>query len=84
MAPAYQINSFLGKAPLIGDLFVNRKGEGLLALSYEVEGAAAEPRVTVNPLSALAPGVLRRMFEGGSDADASRPAADQPGFVDRD
>jgi hypothetical protein len=76
VAPAYQVNSFLGKAPLIGDLFVNRKGEGLLALSYEVEGEPAEPRVTVNPLSALAPGVLRRMFEGGSNAEADRPATD--------
>ncbi len=64
VAPAYQVNSFLGKTPVIGDLFVNRKGEGLLALSYEVDGTTAEPRVTVNPLSALAPGVLRRMFEG--------------------
>ncbi len=67
VAPAYQVNSFLGKTPLIGEIFVNKKGEGLLALSYEVDGAATEPRVTVNPLSALAPGVLRRMFEGPGD-----------------
>lgn len=71
VAPAYQVNSFLGKAPVIGDLFVNRKGEGLLALSYEVDGTAGEPRVTVNPLSALAPGVLRRMFEGGKTEEAT-------------
>lgn len=71
VAPAYQLNSFLGKAPVIGDLFVNRKGEGLLALSYEVDGDATEPRVTVNPLSALAPGVFRRMFEGGRAGDAA-------------
>lgn len=73
VAPAYQVNSFLGKAPLIGDLFVNRKGEGLLALSYEVDGAAAEPRVTVNPLSALTPGVLRRMFEGLGAGEKTPP-----------
>jgi hypothetical protein len=65
VAPAYQVNSLLGKTPVIGGLFVNREGEGLLALAYEVDGPPAEPRVTVNPLSALAPGVLRRMFEGG-------------------
>ncbi len=65
VAPAYQVNSILGRTPLIGDLFVNRDGEGLLALSYSIGGPAAEPRVTVNPLSALAPGVFRRMFEGG-------------------
>ncbi len=63
VAPAYQINSFLGKAPLIGDLFVNRSGEGVIALSYAVTGAPSEPTIAVNPLSALTPGVMRRMFE---------------------
>ncbi len=67
VAPAYGVNSLLGRTPVIGDIFVNREGEGLLALAYTIEGPAAEPRVTVNPLSALAPGVLRRMFEGGRD-----------------
>jgi len=64
VAPAYGVNSLLGKAPVIGDIFVNRKGEGLLALSYDVSGPTSEPRVTVNPLSAFTPGVFRRMFEG--------------------
>ncbi len=74
VAPAYQVNSFLGKAPVIGDLFVNRKGEGILALSYAVDGEANEPRVTVNPLSALTPGVLRRMFEGArAEGEAGGP-----------
>lgn len=67
VAPAYQVNSILGRAPVIGDLFVNRDGEGLLAISYKIDGSSAEPRVTVNPLSALAPGVFRRMFENGRD-----------------
>lgn len=77
VAPAYQVNSFLGKTPVIGDLFVSRKGEGLLALSYDVAGPANEPRVTVNPLSALAPGVFRRMFEGGrAEEEEPAPAED--------
>ena len=71
VAPAYGVNSILGRTPVIGDLFVNRKGEGLLALAYTIDGPAAEPRVTVNPLSALAPGVLRRMFEVGRDDPAT-------------
>lgn len=64
IAPAYQVNSLLGKAPIIGDIFVNRQGEGVVALSYNVAGPSDMPVVTVNPLSALAPGFLRRMFEG--------------------
>ena len=74
VAPAYQVNSFLGKAPIIGDILVNRKGEGVLALSYDVDGPAAEPRVTVNPLSAFAPGVFRRMFEGRAPEEEATAA----------
>ena len=73
VAPAYGVNSLLGKTPVIGGLFVNRKGEGLLALSYDVGGPAAEPRVTVNPLSAFTPGVFRRMFEGRAETDEAPP-----------
>jgi hypothetical protein len=69
VAPAYGVNSLLGKAPVIGDIFVNRKGEGLLALSYDVSGPTNEPRVTVNPLSAFTPGLFRRMFEGRAPED---------------
>lgn len=74
VAPAYGVNSLLGKTPVIGDIFVNRKGEGLLALSYDVAGPAIEPRVSVNPLSAFTPGVFRRMFEGGANDDAAEDA----------
>ncbi len=71
VAPAYGVNSLLGRTPLIGDLFVNRSGEGLFALSYDVSGAVRQPTISVNPLSALTPGVLRRMFEDdGRDQDA--------------
>ncbi|MEO0320785.1 MAG: AsmA-like C-terminal region-containing protein, partial [Pseudomonadota bacterium] len=63
LAPIYQINAILGNTPLIGPLLVNRKGEGLLAVSYEITGEVTAPMVTIKPLSALAPGVLRRAFE---------------------
>lgn len=79
VAPAYGFNSLLGKTPVIGDLFVNRKGEGLLALTYDVAGPASEPRVTVNPLSALTPGVFRRMFEGRAEEGEGPPEAREGG-----
>lgn len=63
IAPVYAVNSFLGGAPLVGDFFVNREGEGVLALAYSVSGQSDSPTITVNPLSALAPGFLRRIFE---------------------
>ena len=63
VAPAYGVNSLLGSIPLLGDLFVSREGEGVVAFSYGVTGPIGEPTVTVNTLSALAPGVFRRIFE---------------------
>lgn len=75
IAPAYQVNSLLGKAPLVGGIFVNRAGEGLVALSYNVTGPASAPTVSVNPLSALAPGVIRRMFEGRDTEAKPGPSA---------
>lgn len=77
VAPAYQVNSLLGKTPIIGDILVNREGEGVVALSYTVSGEAAAPMVTVNPLSALTPGVLRRMFEG-RETLPEEPASPSP------
>lgn len=74
VAPAYGVNSLLGKTPVIGDLFVSRKGEGVLALSYDVAGPVSEPRVTVNPLSAFTPGLFRRMFEGRAPEEAEEEA----------
>ncbi len=84
VAPAYQVNSFLGKAPVIGDLFVNRDGEGVVALSYSVKGSVAAPKISVNPLSALAPGFMRRIFEperpslDGYFADGDRASEPTP------
>ena len=64
--PAYTINSVLGNLPLLGPLLVGREGEGIFGVTYAVKGATDNPSVIVNPLSAIAPGVLRRLFEFGS------------------
>jgi hypothetical protein len=49
--------------PVIGDLLVSRRGEGVFGMTYSINGHAGEPRVGVNPVSALTPGILRRIFE---------------------
>lgn len=62
LVPAYTANSMLGSIPVIGDIFVGKKGEGVFALSYTVRGKFDEAQVAVNPLSALTPGFLRNIF----------------------
>lgn len=63
LAPAYGVNSLLGQIPVLGDVLVSRRGEGVFAVTFGVSGPWSETQVSVNPLSALAPGVLRRLFE---------------------
>lgn len=67
LVPSFGINSALGGVPILGDLFVSRDGEGVFSLTYGVRGSLAEANVSVNPLSAITPGVLRRVFENPGD-----------------
>ncbi len=79
MVPAYALNSLLGKVPIVGGILTGGSGEGVFALTYRVEGDLDDPQVTINPLSALAPGILRKMFEGpkaelpSEEAEQARP-----------
>ena len=61
VVPSYTINSVLGRIPLLGDVLVGGEGEGVFAFTYKIEGSLDAPKVTVNPLSALAPGFLRNI-----------------------
>ena len=61
VAPAYMINSLLGNIPVIGQL-LGGGSQGLIAANYRLSGATSHPAVAVNPLSALAPGILRQLF----------------------
>jgi hypothetical protein len=62
--PAYAINALPGKIPVVGHLFTAEKGGGLFAVRVKVSGLLDDPVVSVNPLSALTPGVLRDVFGG--------------------
>lgn len=81
VVPAYAINSALGHLPLVGDLFTGgQKGGGVFAATYKMTGPREDPKVTVNPLTALAPGFLRNLFgvfspDGKDKADAHDPGA---------
>lgn len=66
--PAYALNSFLGRIPLIGHLFTAEKGGGLFAMRAHVYGKIDAPEVSVNPLSVFLPGFLRGIFGLGTPA----------------
>lgn len=68
VAPVYALNSILGNAPIIGDIFVGKKGEGLVAFTYSVSGQTSDPKVFVNPLSVLTPGIFRKLMQPSREA----------------
>jgi hypothetical protein len=81
LVPSFGMNSALGGIPILGDLVVGRDGEGVFSLTYGVRGKLDKANVSVNPLSALAPGVIRRIFENPSDTkipEAKPRAPDAP------
>ncbi len=71
VVPAYSINKFLGSVPIVGRLLRGENGVGAFAVTYSVRGPAANPSVTVNPLSVLVPGFIRDLF--GDLAESATP-----------
>ena len=62
VVPAYSLNTFIEFIPILGNLLTGGEGEGIFAATYRVSGTTEDPDVSVNPLSALAPGFLRDLF----------------------
>ncbi|MBD0865067.1 MAG: hypothetical protein GDA36_05385 [Rhodobacteraceae bacterium] len=54
ISPVYLLNS-------IGQI-ISRQGEGLFGFNYRLNGPAAQPSISVNPMSVLVPGFLRDIF----------------------
>ena len=62
IVPAYIFNTLPGRIPILGKLFSPERGGGLFAATFSLQGPAAQPRVKVNPLAALLPGMLRDLL----------------------
>ncbi|WP_407160331.1 DUF3971 domain-containing protein [Bradyrhizobium sp. STM 3557] len=61
--PAYGLNNIAGQIPLFGLLLGNGNKEGFIGVTYEVVGTPGKPVVRINPISAMAPGVFRNIFQ---------------------
>lgn len=60
--PLYAINNVFGQIPILGLFLGGGNKEGLLGITYEATGSPSSPRITVNPISAVAPGLLRKLL----------------------
>ncbi|MGB3626773.1 MAG: AsmA-like C-terminal region-containing protein, partial [Henriciella sp.] len=81
LVPSFGVNSMLGGVPIIGDLFVGREGEGIFSLTYSVRGTLDKAQVTINPLSAVTPGILRRIFENPADTSIPESLPTDPNLT---
>jgi hypothetical protein len=61
--PLYGLNSALGFIPILGNILVGRQGEGLVGITFAIQGKLTDPAVLVNPMSVLTPGIFRQIFE---------------------
>lgn len=76
VVPNYTLNSVLGRVPLVGDILVGEKEGGVFAVAYTAEGPLRDPKISMHPMSALTPGILRglwRKFRGGRPNSAAVP-----------
>jgi hypothetical protein len=81
LIPLYGANNLLGQLPIVG-LFLGGEKEGLVGVTYEVVGKPAGPVLHVNPLSALAPGLLRKVFEFPANNPYTPPPSDDSTPID--
>jgi hypothetical protein len=61
--PMYGLNNMFGQIPVLGLFLGNGNNEGLIGVTYEVVGTPGAPVLRVNPISAIFPGVTRKIME---------------------
>lgn len=61
--PAYALNNLFAQVPILGPFLGGGQYEGLFAVPFIITGKASAPELKMNPVSAIAPGFLRKLFE---------------------
>ena len=60
--PVYVLNSLFSDIPLLNVILGGGKGEGIIGVTFALGGSIEKPIFQMNPVSALAPGFLRKLF----------------------
>ncbi|WP_181703690.1 AsmA-like C-terminal region-containing protein [Chthonobacter albigriseus] len=63
--PASALDSLLGKIPILGQTVFAGGRAGLFGVTFRLTGPVDDPTLSVNPLSVIAPGIFRKLFELG-------------------
>lgn len=71
IVPMYGLNNMFGQLPVIGLFLGNGNNEGLFGVTYEVVGSPGAPVLRINPISAILPGVTRKIMEFNTGKQAN-------------
>jgi len=81
--PAYGLNNMFNKVPIVGTILGGGQNEGIFAVNFRLSGKVSQPTLAINPLSAVAPGILRKFFGVlGPDGTFSGAEPQKPGPAD--
>ncbi len=61
--PAFGLNKLFSEIPIFGDILGNGRDRGLIGITFKLAGNAKSPELSVNPMSLIAPGIFRQIFE---------------------
>jgi hypothetical protein len=78
--PVFAVNNLVSQIPIFGLLLGGGAHEGLFGVNFHISGQATKPTLNVNPLSAIAPGIFRKIFSAtdGTDLNPSWSATAPP------
>ena len=80
--PLYGLNNMLTQIPVLGPFLLGGTSGGIFGINFRVSGTANNPTVSINPLSAVAPGIFRKLFLFGVgkpfDGPDTKPAPPVP------
>lgn len=76
--PLSGLNRAIGFVPLVREILTGPRGEGVLGITYAVQGPMANPQVIVNPFSPLTPGLLRELMQMTPENPTITPRAEPP------
>lgn len=77
--PAYAVNNAFARIPVLGVILGGSPDEGVFGITYRITGRASQPRLMVNPLSAVTPGLLRKIFEFRARGATAQPIPREDG-----
>ncbi|MEZ5872243.1 MAG: DUF3971 domain-containing protein [Nitratireductor sp.] len=61
--PGIGLSRALGFIPIVGELLGNGRDTSLIGITYRLSGPVKNPSIEVNPVSVVAPGAFRKVFE---------------------